>query len=126
MADDNTDNSACNCGHQHHDEAPPSGEEQMRQYLEREKQEKETRKRLTAEWSERLVGKKHIVLEGSDEEKQSMLAAHEQNNTFSDESLRKPFRILHGEQAVMTMDYRPDRLNVRLGDDGVCTEVFFV
>ncbi|KAJ2063486.1 hypothetical protein GGI17_001702 [Coemansia sp. S146] len=45
---------------------------------------------------------------------------------FSLASLPANRRILYGQNAPMTMDYRPDRLNVVLDDNGVCIEVFFV
>ncbi|KAJ2823627.1 hypothetical protein GGI24_003636 [Coemansia furcata] len=45
---------------------------------------------------------------------------------FSLASLPTNRRILYGPNAPMTMDYRPDRLNVVLDKNGVCTEVFFV
>ncbi|KAJ2910795.1 hypothetical protein GGI21_000512 [Coemansia aciculifera] len=45
---------------------------------------------------------------------------------FSQASLPANRRILHGKRAPMTMDFQPDRLNIVLDKNGVCTEVFFV
>ncbi|KAJ1956460.1 hypothetical protein GGI12_005302 [Dipsacomyces acuminosporus] len=67
-------------------------------------------------WSAKLVGKKLI--------KGNQVAASD--SEFSEASLPQPRRILHGEHAVMTMDFRPERINVRVDDQGICTEVFFV
>ncbi|KAJ2558224.1 hypothetical protein EV175_000889 [Coemansia sp. RSA 1933] len=88
----------------------PGAEERMQQYLERERKEKEMRETLTKEWTERLVGKKYVESEGSE----SVL----DDGMFNEASLRQPYRILKGEHAVMTMDYRPDRLNVQLDNEG--------
>ncbi|KAJ2088402.1 hypothetical protein IW138_004278 [Coemansia sp. RSA 986] len=97
----------------------PTSDEHMQLYLEQQKKEKEVRETLTKEWTERLVGKKYVEHKEGDE---AILDEH----AFSEASLRKPFRILKGKNVAMTMDYCTDRLNVRLDDNGVCTEVFFV
>ncbi|KAJ2488451.1 hypothetical protein IWW37_004802 [Coemansia sp. RSA 2050] len=44
---------------------------------------------------------------------------------FLESSLPKPYRVLKGPNAPMTMDYRPERLNVVLDINGVCTGVSF-
>ncbi|KAJ2402968.1 hypothetical protein GGI23_000333 [Coemansia sp. RSA 2559] len=99
----------------------PTSEEQMQLYLERERKEKEMRETLTKEWAERLVGKRYVE-HHNEGDGESVL----DENSFNEASLREPFRVLKGEHAMMTMDYRPDRLNVQLDNDGVCTGVFFV
>ncbi|KAJ2007603.1 hypothetical protein GGI04_000717 [Coemansia thaxteri] len=113
------------------------------------------RHELEAKWTARLVGKAfvepatehscHSADNGNGENKAEAEAdadaATEDDNaseagsdykgnsddlSFSVALLPANHRILRGENAPMTMDYRPDRLNVVLDDAGICTKVFFV
>ncbi|KAJ2069952.1 hypothetical protein GGI08_000073 [Coemansia sp. S2] len=64
--------------------------------------------------------------DGVDDDKASNFDGGSDDRFFSLASLPANRRILYGPNAPMTMDYRPDRLNVVLDENGVCIEVFFV
>ncbi|KAJ2871591.1 hypothetical protein GGH93_004704 [Coemansia aciculifera] len=64
--------------------------------------------------------------EDGSEEVDSDFDGDSDDRFFSLASLPANRRILYGQNAPMTMDYHPDRLNVVLDDNGVCIEVFFV
>ncbi|KAI8319772.1 hypothetical protein GQ54DRAFT_23666 [Martensiomyces pterosporus] len=76
----------------------------------------EKQKERTELWSAKLLGKKFVESE----------VAPASDSEFSLASIPKNHRILRGENAVMTLDYRPERINIRLDSQGICTEVFFV
>ncbi|KAJ2739123.1 hypothetical protein H4S06_006337 [Coemansia sp. BCRC 34490] len=115
------------------EELDPTSDERMKLYLEQQKAEEAERARLTEEWTERLVGKRYIEPKEGEEAPAPEPAAAEaeaeavldEGSSFSNASLRKPYRVLKGERAVMTMDYCATRLNVRVDDEGLCTGVFF-
>ncbi|KAJ2657558.1 hypothetical protein IWW48_004470 [Coemansia sp. RSA 1200] len=104
------------------EELDPTSDEQMKLYMEQQKAEEEGRASLTEEWTERLVGKKYIEPKEGEE---APAIALDEGSSFSNASLRKPYRVLKGEHAMMTMDYCATRLNVRVDDEGLCTGVFF-
>jgi len=62
----------------------------------------------TEEWMNKLVGKK--IGEGSD------------STTFAKADLPKETRVIQPGQMV-TKDFKPDRLNVHLADDGTVSHV---
>ncbi|KAJ1945597.1 hypothetical protein FBU59_002261 [Linderina macrospora] len=76
------------------------------------------RQEQTELWKGKLIGKKFI-------EDASLISSIGEKE-FTEEQLPKSRRILKGENVAMTMDFRPDRINVRLDDNGVCVDVFFV
>ncbi|KAJ1891907.1 hypothetical protein LPJ66_006652 [Kickxella alabastrina] len=61
-----------------------------------------------------FVKKKDLVANG---------VSLDESKEFSVESLPEAHRILKGDNCMMTMDYRSDRLNVFLDTSGVCTSV---
>ncbi|KAJ2457898.1 hypothetical protein GGF42_002404 [Coemansia sp. RSA 2424] len=73
---------------------------------------------------EESVADKSSIVES--EEDESDFDGGSDDRFFSLASLPANRRILYGANAPMTMDYRPDRLNVVLDDNGVCIDVFFV
>ncbi|KAJ2523137.1 hypothetical protein GGI11_000079 [Coemansia sp. RSA 2049] len=113
------------------EELDPTSDERMKLYLEQQKAEEAERARLTEEWTERLVGKRYIEPKEGEEAPAAAEAEAEaeavldEGSSFSNASLRKPYRVLKGERAVMTLDYCAARLNVRVDDEGRCTGVFF-
>ncbi|KAJ2746122.1 hypothetical protein GGI20_001607 [Coemansia sp. BCRC 34301] len=64
--------------------------------------------------------------EESDGEESDFDGGHSNASYFTLASLPSNRRILYGKNAPMTMDYRPDRLNVVLDENKVCIDVFFV
>ncbi|KAJ1670856.1 hypothetical protein GGF44_001830 [Coemansia sp. RSA 1694] len=74
---------------------------------------------------EESVADKSSIVE-SEEDDESDFDGGSDDRFFSLASLPANRRILYGANAPMTMDYRPDRLNVVLDDNGVCIDVFFV
>lgn len=78
------------------------------------------RESLKKEWEGKLLGKK-LVDKDEMKPEQTLEPEH-----FLTQDLHTPNRILKGDNVAMTMDYRPNRLNVKLNDDNVITEVFFV
>ncbi|KAJ1721876.1 hypothetical protein LPJ53_003656 [Coemansia erecta] len=66
---------------------------------------------LVETWTQRLAGKQFV------EKAQGEQAVDEQKQ-FTAASLPANHRILKGPNAMMTMDYRPDRLNVHLDESG--------
>ncbi|KAJ1847151.1 hypothetical protein LPJ73_004328 [Coemansia sp. RSA 2703] len=75
--------------------------------------QEETAKRqqqLVETWTQRLTGKQFV------ERKQGEQAVVDEQKQFTVESLPANHRILKGPNAPMTMDFRPDRLNVHLDE----------
>jgi len=69
---------------------------------------KDGSKDKTADWQNQLMGKK--------------LGDTSDNITFAKSDLPKETRVVK-EGDVMTMDHKPDRLNVHVADDGTVTNV---
>ncbi|KXL49430.1 hypothetical protein M433DRAFT_62265 [Acidomyces richmondensis BFW] len=63
---------------------------------------------LTTQWTNKLAGKK--IGDASDE------------TTFAKKDLPKEHRIVK-EGDMMTMDHKPDRLNIHTGEDGTVRKV---
>ncbi|ORX73321.1 hypothetical protein DL89DRAFT_91354 [Linderina pennispora] len=76
------------------------------------------RQEQTELWKGKLIGKKFI-------EDESLVSSIGENE-FTANQLPQSRRILKGENVPMTMDFRPDRINVRLDKGGICQDVFFV
>ncbi|KAK4506940.1 hypothetical protein PRZ48_000673 [Zasmidium cellare] len=62
----------------------------------------------TQQWFQKLAGKK--IGEKHDE------------NTFAKGDLPQEHRVLKGD-SMMTMDHKPDRLNIHTGEDGTVNKV---
>ncbi|KAJ1954697.1 hypothetical protein EC988_002293 [Linderina pennispora] len=75
----------------------------------------EKRQEQTELWKGKLIGKKFI-------EDESLVSSIGENE-FTANQLPQSRRILKGENVAMTMDFRPDRINVRLDKDGICRDV---
>ncbi|KAJ2022434.1 hypothetical protein IWW57_004523 [Coemansia sp. S610] len=63
--------------------------------------------------------------EGNGDDDKAKAKKEGESRFYLASSLPNPHRILKGPNAMMTMDYHPERLNVMLDVDGVCTGVSF-
>ncbi|KAJ2779934.1 hypothetical protein GGI15_003723 [Coemansia interrupta] len=71
-------------------------------------------KQLVETWTQRLSGKQLV-------EKPQGEQALDEKKQFTVDSLPTNHRILKGPNAAMTLDFRPDRLNVHLDENGQCS-----
>ncbi|KAH8148608.1 uncharacterized protein LAJ45_07319 [Morchella importuna] len=76
----------------------------------RDEQAAQNRGSMKEHWEAKLLGKK--VVDG----------AVSEASTFSKNDLPSGHRVL-GKDSMMTLDYRPERLNVHVDEDGTCNRI---
>ncbi|KAF7723438.1 hypothetical protein EC973_002037 [Apophysomyces ossiformis] len=72
------------------------------------------------EWKAKLMGK--IIIDDEKEDKEEIVEQSE--NTVLKSTIPKPNRVQY-ENSPMTMDYRPNRLNVIYDESGTVVQVFY-
>ncbi|KAI9470380.1 hypothetical protein LPJ78_003700 [Coemansia sp. RSA 989] len=77
------------------------------------------------EYYKHLIGKKYIRPEEHEQLKAQGKGGVDQEKEFTKEHLPELHRVVEAN-GIMTMDYRPDRLNVHLDEDDKCKNISWV